>query len=90
MKRAVLLALLALPAFAPVAQAGFWQWDRESAYSAFCAEQGGEANYRNCGYPTWAACQAAVSGVGGYCYANPQYRPEIAERSYKRRHPRIH
>ena len=92
MKRVVLLgiALFALSgAVAPDAQAGFWQTDRESAYSAWCVEQGGDNNYRNCGYPTWEACRAAASGAGGNCYANPQYRPELVERPVKRRHPRI-
>jgi hypothetical protein len=26
----------------------------------------------NCGFPTMASCQAAVSGVGGYCGVNPR------------------
>lgn len=62
--------------------ATFGEFDRGSATGAFCAEEGGIAGYRNCGYPTWGACRAAVSGVGGYCYANPQYVPR-AERPRK-------
>ncbi len=92
MKRAVLLALFALPAIAATssaAQAGFWDIDRASAYSAWCVEQGGDNNYRNCGYPTWEACRAAASGAGGNCYPNPQYRPELVEQPIKRRNPRI-
>lgn len=76
-----------------VAVVSFWAWagetDYRSATSAFCAEQGGHSGYRNCGYPSIAACRAAVSGVGGWCYANPQYvaadhRP--ARRIKKRRY----
>jgi hypothetical protein len=26
----------------------------------------------NCGFPTMSSCQAAVSGVGGYCGVNPR------------------
>ena len=29
----------------------------------------------NCGFATWQQCQAAISGVGGSCGANPQYQP---------------
>jgi hypothetical protein len=29
----------------------------------------------NCGFATWQQCQAAVSGVGGSCGANPMYQP---------------
>jgi Protein of unknown function (DUF3551) len=92
MKRVVLLglALFALSgAGAPGAQAGFWDIDRASAYSAWCVEQGGDNNYRNCGYPTWEACRAAASGAGGNCYPNPQYRPEQVAQPRKWRNPRI-
>jgi Protein of unknown function (DUF3551) len=27
----------------------------------------------NCGFPTLWSCQAAVSGVGGYCGVNPRW-----------------
>ena len=27
----------------------------------------------NCGFPTMGACQASVSGVGGYCGVNPRW-----------------
>ena len=29
----------------------------------------------NCGFATWQQCQAAISGVGGSCGANPMYQP---------------
>ena len=28
----------------------------------------------NCGFATWQQCQAAISGVGGSCGANPRYQ----------------
>ena len=33
----------------------------------------------NCGFPTLWSCQAAVSGVGGYCGVNPRW---AAQRPY--------
>lgn len=42
------------------------------AQGAFCAEQGGRGGYRNCGFYTYGQCRASVSGVGGFCYPNPQ------------------
>ncbi len=63
--------------------ATFGAFDYGSATGAFCAEDGGLSAYRNCGYPSFAACQAAVSGIGGYCYVNPQYVPR--ERQLPRR-----
>ncbi|MCZ7660523.1 MAG: DUF3551 domain-containing protein [Xanthobacteraceae bacterium] len=82
----LMVAFLVLPG---AAWAGFWETDRLSAYSAWCVEQGGDNNYRNCGYPTLWACRAAASGAGGNCYPNPQYRPEIAEPRRKWRNPRL-
>jgi hypothetical protein len=29
----------------------------------------------NCGFATRAQCQAAISGVGGFCQTNPRYVP---------------
>jgi hypothetical protein len=29
----------------------------------------------NCGFATWQQCEAAISGVGGSCGANPDYQP---------------
>ena len=36
-----------------------------------CSDDGGG---KNCGFQTLAQCQAAISGNGGYCNANPMYR----------------
>ena len=43
----------------------------------WCAyyNMGGMAGATNCGFTTWAQCQAAISGVSGSCGANPMYQP---------------
>jgi hypothetical protein len=41
----------------------------------FCAQYGGHAGGRNCGFWTWQQCRATVLGTGGYCEANPMYLP---------------
>jgi hypothetical protein len=43
----------------------------------WCAyyNMGGMAGATNCGFATWQQCQAAISGVGGSCGANPMYQP---------------
>ena len=55
------------------------------AQGAFCAEQGGRSGYRNCGYYTYGQCRASVSGVGGYCYPNPE--ADYGGNGYGRRGP---
>ena len=41
----------------------------------WCAETGATHGGQNCGYSTLEQCRAALSGNGGYCYANPMYKP---------------
>jgi hypothetical protein len=41
----------------------------------------------NCGFVTFAQCQATVSGIGGTCNPNPWYEPPPA-RAQKRKAPR--
>ena len=42
----------------------------------WCAQYAGEdGGGRNCGFSTLDQCRATVSGIGGYCEANPLYRP---------------
>jgi hypothetical protein len=36
---------------------------------------GGGGGGRNCGFETRAQCMATVSGIGGFCAHNTQYRP---------------
>ena len=38
----------------------------------WCARDGGENQYENCGYFSWQQCMASVSGVGGWCFRNPR------------------
>ena len=39
----------------------------------YCAIAGGYNSYENCHYPSFGACMAAVSGVGGFCQPNPRF-----------------
>lgn len=57
----LLLAVLALPQ--PASAQGVQT-------SPWCAQFTG-GNGRDCSYPTWQACQASISGVGGQCNPNP-------------------
>jgi hypothetical protein len=43
----------------------------------WCAyyDMGGMGGATNCGFATWQQCQAAISGIGGSCGANPMYQP---------------
>ncbi len=34
----------------------------------------------NCGFSTYAQCQANVSGIGGFCIRNDTYQPPQARR----------
>jgi hypothetical protein len=42
----------------------------------WCAQYGGglDGGGRNCGFWTYQQCLAAISGMGGYCMANPMYQ----------------
>jgi len=50
----------------------------------WCAYYGGPDGARNCGFETFAQCQADISGIGGSCQRNTQYQPEPQKR---RAHP---
>jgi hypothetical protein len=39
----------------------------------YCAVAGGSPGYENCHYPSFGACRAAVSAVGGFCQPNPRF-----------------
>lgn len=44
----------------------------------WCAQYGvRDDGGRNCGFTTLAQCQAAVSGVGGFCERNTLYRGPV-------------
>jgi hypothetical protein len=48
--------------------------------SQYTGSMGGSMN---CGFSTWAQCQANVSGIGGFCIRNDTYQPPTAARSRK-------
>jgi hypothetical protein len=60
------LAVLAAGVMAQPAHADPYRW---------CAEYGGGrgGGGTNCGFVTWQQCQAAISGVGGFCRKNAFY-----------------
>jgi hypothetical protein len=60
----------------------------------WCAYYGGTVGGggTNCGFTTFQQCLATVSGIGGFCDRNTQYRPPVAAarphyRSRHRRYP---
>ena len=53
---------------------------------AWCAQYAGRGGGpTNCYFMTLGQCQAAVSGVGGYCHPNPFYsgRAEVTKPRHK-------
>lgn len=53
----------------------------------WCAQYGGRTGgARNCGFSTFEQCQATLSGMGGFCVRNTQYRGAAYRRHH--RHPR--
>ena len=48
----------------------------------WCAQYGRDSG-TNCGFATFAQCQAARSGNGGYCYRNPFFRGYAQGRPYR-------
>ena len=73
----ILLFLFAIAAGAaamgPSAHAQNYPW---------CAYYGGNFGGTNCGFASFAQCRAAVSGIGGECMRNTQYRGPMRYRSY--------
>ena len=59
-----LIAGLVLDSAQTPAQADPYRW---------CAQYGGRNGGTNCYFMTIGQCQAAVSGVGGFCRPNPFY-----------------
>jgi hypothetical protein len=45
-----------------------------------------DGGFTNCGFSTIQQCQAAVTGVGGSCGANPKYQPAPESHPSTRRH----
>ena len=59
-------------AMSPPAQAQSYPW------CANYSMRGG--GVENCGFTSFAQCQADVSGVGGFCERNTQYRDPLRPR----------
>ena len=51
-------------------------------YYPWCAQYRRD-NGTNCGFNTYGQCLATISGVGGWCYANPAYPGPSAKRRGK-------
>jgi hypothetical protein len=62
------------------AEASPWPWCAD-----YTGRNGGGGT--NCGFASWVQCQAAISGVGGWCYPNPHYRGEAPPRRRQRLRP---
>jgi len=56
-----------------------------SAQGAWCAQYSGMDGGTNCGFYTIQQCQAAISGVGGFCSPSPYVRQNPAPRRKARR-----
>jgi hypothetical protein len=41
----------------------------------WCADYGGRMGGENCGFTSFAQCQATRAGNGGFCKQNPWYQP---------------
>jgi hypothetical protein len=68
--RTILAGLLAAPLMLVVnggtASAQNYPW---------CAQYNLRGGASNCGFVSFAQCQATVSGIGGFCERNPMYVP---------------
>jgi len=72
----VMSLLAGAAAFALPAQAQNYPW---CAYYGGAPGSGGE----NCGFSTLAQCRATVSGIGGFCAHNTQYRGRRAPQNMR-------
>jgi hypothetical protein len=79
----LLFAIVALSALASTtANAQNYPW---------CAQYGGSmGGSMNCGFTSFAQCQADVSGIGGFCVQNNTYQPQGASRAHQRRAKNSH
>jgi hypothetical protein len=72
--RNLLAALLAAPVViitAGTASAQNYPW---------CAQYSTRGGATNCGFVSFAQCQATVRGIGGFCQQNPMYVPSQPRR----------
>jgi len=50
----------------------------------WCAQYSGSmGGSQNCGFSTYAQCQADVSGIGGFCVRNDTYQPSPLVRGHR-------
>jgi hypothetical protein len=63
---AVAVTLSTLVPAAPASAAIEYPW---------CAQYGGRAGGRNCGFTSFHQCMATVNGMGGFCERNLFYTP---------------
>ena len=78
-------AILAAAACAVLSLTAGTQPSRAEVAYPWCANYAGEG-WSNCGFVSLAQCQAALSGNGGWCTANPMFRgPEAFARARPRR-----
>ena len=47
----------------------------------WCSQYFQSSEVRSCAYNTYAQCMESVSGVGGYCFANPGYARQPASQA---------
>jgi hypothetical protein len=52
----------------------------------WCANYGYDMGGTNCGFVSREQCMAALSGNGGYCAQNAQYRPSASQPAQRRNH----
>jgi hypothetical protein len=58
-----------------VIAAGFGTVPAQAQNYPWCAHYGRDGG-TNCGFTTFQQCTATVSGTGGFCEQNTQYRPQ--------------
>ena len=68
---AVAVTLSTLIPAAPASAAIEYPW---------CAQYGGRAGGRNCGFTSFQQCMATVRGMGGFCERNLFYNPPRSRR----------
>jgi Protein of unknown function (DUF3551) len=74
----LLIAIAALSALASTAaNAQNYPW---------CAQYSGSmGGSQNCGFVSFAQCQADVSGIGGFCVQNDTYQPQLSSHTHRHR-----
>ena len=77
------IRILALLATATVAFAAGAKPSAAMVLYPWCAQYGGRmGGSQNCGFTSFAQCQATRAGNGGFCVPNPWYQPYPPPTSY--------